>query len=336
MEDDDDNLEAQLQKIPMLLKKRERDLERREEELRKKEASLKAEYPNHGSSEDVLPLNIGGTCIYVLRRTITQIEDSMLANMFSGRWDDSLPKDPDGRFFIDQEYDKFGPLIRYLRELGNQTEFSEPPVPPPNGRPFYDMLEYYKMTFGIFQIACCSVRNNDFGQHYVVGVYPEIELSSEEQKTTYWLAPHNAHSRYVKSFEVTMGPHSSVQVGWASWDVMKDAFVENENGNAGAGYTGTSAAFDSSRSGMVVNGTFTPSPDVAVKEGTTIRCEGKGLVWKFNGVTKVSTIDSPIPDTIQIEKIWQDRIENVQNISKMRPCLTLKGSCRITNIELDS
>ena len=51
---------------------------------------------------DVLHLNIGGNLTAVLRRTLTSVEGSMLASRFSGRWDESLEKDRNGNFFIDQ------------------------------------------------------------------------------------------------------------------------------------------------------------------------------------------------------------------------------------------
>ena len=54
-----------------------------------------------GCSE-VLHLNVGGDLTAVLRRTLTSVEGSMLASRFSGRWDDSLERDRDGNFFIDQ------------------------------------------------------------------------------------------------------------------------------------------------------------------------------------------------------------------------------------------
>jgi hypothetical protein len=55
-----------------------------------------------GEPGDVLRFNVGGARIDVLRRTLTSVEGSMLAAKFSGRWDDSLEKDADGNFFIDQ------------------------------------------------------------------------------------------------------------------------------------------------------------------------------------------------------------------------------------------
>ena len=74
----DDELEAYLKKLPDLMKKKEKDLERREEELKKTEARLEEKYPNYGKESDVLDLNVGGAFISVLRRTLTQIEGSLL------------------------------------------------------------------------------------------------------------------------------------------------------------------------------------------------------------------------------------------------------------------
>ena len=39
---------------------------------------------NPPSETDVLRLNVGGTCMDVLRRTLTSVEDSLLAVQFSG------------------------------------------------------------------------------------------------------------------------------------------------------------------------------------------------------------------------------------------------------------
>lgn len=56
----------------------------------------------------------------------------MLASKFSGRWDESLEKTPEGRFFIDQSIDLFLPLIDYLRgvALVPHARLVRPPNPP--------------------------------------------------------------------------------------------------------------------------------------------------------------------------------------------------------------
>lgn len=56
------------------------------------------------SPNDVLHLNIGGTKATTLRKTLTSIQDSVLAIKFSGRWDAGMEKDNEGNFLIDQEY----------------------------------------------------------------------------------------------------------------------------------------------------------------------------------------------------------------------------------------
>jgi hypothetical protein len=51
-------------------------------------------------SSEVISLNVGGTRLDVLRSTLTSVEGSMLAGMFSGRWESSLVKDKHGDVFV--------------------------------------------------------------------------------------------------------------------------------------------------------------------------------------------------------------------------------------------
>jgi hypothetical protein len=86
----------------------------------------------------VLHLDVGGTPVSVLRRTLTQVEGSLVASMHSGRWDDSLlAKSNEGRFFIDQPTELSIPLVDYLlRALASETPFvRESHQPSPTIRP---------------------------------------------------------------------------------------------------------------------------------------------------------------------------------------------------------
>lgn len=85
-------LEASLKDLPDLLRKRVRALDERENELKRAKKAFEEANPRLGKPSDVLTLNVGGTCISVLRRTLTCVEGSMLASRFSGRWDDALEK----------------------------------------------------------------------------------------------------------------------------------------------------------------------------------------------------------------------------------------------------
>ncbi|KAL3941591.1 MAG: hypothetical protein SGARI_000547 [Bacillariaceae sp.] len=236
------DLESTLKKLPELMKKREEELDQREKELDKAQARLEEKYPNYGKECDVVHLNVGGTPILVLRRTLTQVDGSLLASMFSGRWDENLEKDSDGRFFIDQDYEVFKLLISFLRELGSQTENTKPPQPPQLPTPreqntFNTMLDYFGMTLGVYQFGCYThvkQPNGNFQQKRIA-LYPDIEIETDE-KTTYLLAPvDSSHTRFVKSFEVTIGSHSTVQVGWVHTGYIATAFAKSSTGNEGVG-----------------------------------------------------------------------------------------------------
>lgn len=93
------------------LKKREEELERAEEEFNNETAKA------YGATkpDDVLTLNISGTKHQVLRSTLCYVEGSLLARMFSGRWDNNLVKDDQGAFFLDHPYEHFKALIDFFR-----------------------------------------------------------------------------------------------------------------------------------------------------------------------------------------------------------------------------
>jgi hypothetical protein len=64
-------------------------------------------------TEDVIDLNIGGTHnVTTTRNTLTQIKDSSLAAMFSGRH--NITKH-NGRYFIDRDGEAFANMLSFLR-----------------------------------------------------------------------------------------------------------------------------------------------------------------------------------------------------------------------------
>lgn len=52
-------------------------------------------------ASDIIILNVGGERMYTYRSTLTIDPDSDLAAMFSGKWEDVIPKDKDGYVFLD-------------------------------------------------------------------------------------------------------------------------------------------------------------------------------------------------------------------------------------------
>ena len=145
--------------LPQRLKKRELHLEEKEREFERRVAAFEKETGYNVNMQqthsDVLHLNVGGTVTSVLRRTLTSVPGSMLASRFSGRWDDSLEKDRDDNFFIDQPFELFLPMIDYLRARNTETPLG-PEVTSPEfesetkRRNFVRMVEYFGMTPGIY------------------------------------------------------------------------------------------------------------------------------------------------------------------------------------------
>jgi hypothetical protein len=97
-------------------------------------------------TSDVLNLNIGGEkTISVSRGTLGVVEESMLASSFSGRWDNSLPRDGRGAFFIDFDPELFVPLLTYLRMKRIQDPNAPAVMPTVPGREaeFDAMVRYF-------------------------------------------------------------------------------------------------------------------------------------------------------------------------------------------------
>ena len=64
---------------------------------------------------DILTLDIGGKeTVKICRSTLTIAAGSKLADMFSGRWDESLPNEK-GHLFFDHKPEQFLPLLDFAR-----------------------------------------------------------------------------------------------------------------------------------------------------------------------------------------------------------------------------
>jgi len=328
----DDDLKKTLENLHKLLQEREEALDDREKELKRLKKSLEEDYPTAGSPGDVLSLNVGGTRIDVLRKTITQIEGSMLASRFSGRWDDGLDKDKDGNFFIDQPIRLFRPMMNYLRAKSSETAFSLPakaPVFADNEEKidFDRMVDYYGMTQGVYPVGLHRM-DTDNTTTLVAGL-PDYSVRSEEWGSYCLIPIASVHVRYITSYEVTLGRHTSAQVGWMSWH-HRGSFHGVTSTGKGTGYGSYSIGFDCGRSGIASNQQFTPFPNISIGEGTIFRCENKGDEWYIDGNKIAST-------TVQ-----QNSAENVtrigacSNMNTPVPCISVKGNFQVTSIEYDT
>jgi hypothetical protein len=95
--------------------------------------------------DDIIFLNVGGQKYTTTRSTLCQIEGSLLAAMFSGRWESRVKRDQDGVVFFDFNPLFFGYVLDYLRAKKIATP--ENPAPLPNVpkeqlKNFNNLVEY--------------------------------------------------------------------------------------------------------------------------------------------------------------------------------------------------
>jgi len=309
------------------LAEREKDLDAREEKLRQDLERYEEERStDYGATtpNDVLHLNVGGTKTTVLRRTLISIPGSMLASRFSGRWDNSIEKDKDGNFFIDQNYHLFNRMLDYLRDKANGDD-KYPLISPDEYKypvddgvlkelrlqslRFYRMVEFYGMTNGIYPTKL-TVR---------VGSTDSVEFLGSKTAiakdwTTFGLAL-DGHTRRVKSFEVTLGTVQRIQIGW---NILSSARFERET-TLGVGDMDGTFALDLTRSSILYAGASTPTDGLEHPKGTVVRSEDYGNAWYINGV------HVPIGDSIFHNLVCP------QNT----PLVSVKGEIGITYIELE-
>ena len=97
------------------------------------------------SDDDIVFLNVGGQKYTTTRSTLCQVEGSLLAAMFSGRWESKLKRDQDGVVFFDFNPHYFGYVMDYLRAKRIATQENPAPlpkVPEDQMKNFDNLVEY--------------------------------------------------------------------------------------------------------------------------------------------------------------------------------------------------
>ena len=94
---------------------------------------------------DIINLNVGGQKLTTKRSTLCQVESSLLAIMFSGRWEESLERDQDGAVFLDFNPQYFVLILDYLRDkriAQPGKPISLPKVADDQSERFNNLLQY--------------------------------------------------------------------------------------------------------------------------------------------------------------------------------------------------
>ena len=118
------------------------------------------------SDNDIIHLNVGGHKLTTKRSTLCQVEGSLLASMFSGRWEDSLERDQDGAIIFDFNPQYFVVILDYLRAKKIATPENPAPLPKvaeDQAKHFNNLLEYLGLSDEI--VPAEKVPREKFSQH---------------------------------------------------------------------------------------------------------------------------------------------------------------------------
>jgi hypothetical protein len=118
------------------------------------------------SDNDIIELNVGGHKLTTKRSTLCQVEGSLLASMFSGRWEDSLERDKDGAIFFDFNPQYFLVILECLRAKKIATRENPAPlpkVPEDQEKNFNNLLEYLGLSDEI--VPAEIIPSEKFNQH---------------------------------------------------------------------------------------------------------------------------------------------------------------------------
>ncbi|XP_028397744.1 uncharacterized protein LOC114521475 [Dendronephthya gigantea] len=109
--------------------------------------------------DDIIHLNVGGQKFKTKRSTLCQIEGSLLAAMFSGRWEDGVERDQDGAVFFDFNPQHFAYILDYLREkkiTSGKKPASLPDFPESQMKWFSSLVDYLGLSDEIFPTEIVS------------------------------------------------------------------------------------------------------------------------------------------------------------------------------------
>ena len=150
---------------------------------------------------DKIHLNVGGTQMHALRETLTKIKGSRLEALFSGRWEDKLLRDEQGRVFLDMDVRYFKKIMDHLHSMKTSKEGNDDEIlnwPRLSDKHEQNILDLYIDLFHLRKagnsnnshqpssLDKATNSNNDEGESYVdlpEAVENEAKELDEVEKT---------------------------------------------------------------------------------------------------------------------------------------------------------
>ena len=101
----------------------------------------------HGGADiqlsDIIRLNVRGTEFFARRDTLTVVKSSRLEALFSGRWENQLLRDDQGRVFMDVDPKSFKKILEYLYMVKISEDGDAPPIMSKVDESMKDMFDSY-------------------------------------------------------------------------------------------------------------------------------------------------------------------------------------------------
>lgn len=167
------------------------ELEKQCRELEEQKAALASELAERSdlevSDDDIVELNVQGELMTTMRGTLRQVPLSRLAVMFSGRWEEKLSKDAQGRYFLDYQPTCFRKILEYLvaKQLAGEDHIPLVEIDPDLAASFEVLVHYLGLTDAFYGgprfcrlLKSATVhlsddalvaRNDNVGEGYVLG-----------------------------------------------------------------------------------------------------------------------------------------------------------------------
>jgi len=132
------------------------------------------------SPEDWVEVNCGGRVISARRSTLCQLEGTKFGTLFSGLYEKKLPRDREGRIFLDLCPDEFQAIVDYLNELSISSPDDLPTLPKEAGC----LVKLFGLVPNVMSAAECTKLHKWLKEEGVDGelklIYESEHFSSAE------------------------------------------------------------------------------------------------------------------------------------------------------------
>ena len=175
--------------------------------------------------DEIVHLNVGGTKMATKKSTLCQVEESMLATMFSGRWETDIERDEDGHVFLDYNPELFALVLDYLRAKKFQTP-GKPALLPPvaledvvNFKSLVDYLGVVPHNQNTTDVRCKSLDNNNTHRFLL---YSEGMMLNDNGTTA-------THTTGKNSYEYVIGKDEFCPTSGVQWRFCLNSVQPNSN-----------------------------------------------------------------------------------------------------------